>query len=124
MVYRYRFISDERAASAPERVYTARAKVRVYNGTATWYFATVPVMVSRRIRKAHHRSARGWGSLPVTAHIAGVEWRTSIFPDSRTGTYLLPLKADIRKSAGIGKGDTVALRLTLATGVHRGAGSI
>ena len=123
MVYRYRFISDQRAAESPARVYTVRAKVWVYTGAAAWYFVSVPVTTSRKIRTTHGVSARGWGSLPVTVKAGEVEWRTSIFPESKSGTYLLPLKADIRRRVGIRKGEAVTLELILAAGIHRGASS-
>lgn len=123
MVYRYRFISDQRSAESPDRVYTCRAQVWVYTGAAAWHFVSIPVTTSRRIRKTHGASARGWGSLPVTVKVSGVEWRTSIFPDAKSGTYLLPLKADVRRRVGIRKGQTLILELTIATGIHRGASS-
>lgn len=115
-MYRYRFISDQSGTLDSACVYAVRAKVWVYSGAAAWHFVSVPVTVSRKIRRAHRLSARGWGSLPVTAQVGGVEWRTSIFPDSKSGTYLLPLKADIRQRLGLSKGATIALRLNVLAG--------
>lgn len=39
----------------------------------------------------------GWGRLKAIAKIGGTEWQTAIWFDSKKKTYLLPLKADIRK---------------------------
>jgi len=49
----------------------------------------------------------------VAAKINGVSWRTSIFPQ-KDGGYILPLKADVRRRAGIVAGDEVDVTLDLA----------
>jgi hypothetical protein len=41
----------------------------------------------------------------VQAEIGGVAFRTSLFP--RDGTYLLPIKVAVRRSADLELGDTV-----------------
>ena len=56
----------------------------------------------------------GFGSVKVEAAIGEVTWTTSLFPDRRTGGYILPLKADVRRRAGIITGDEVTVRLKLA----------
>jgi hypothetical protein len=38
----------------------------------------------------------------------GTSWKTSIFPDKKTGTYLLPLRASVRKREKIAAGDKIA----------------
>lgn len=56
-------------------------------------------------------TGRGWGSVPVTATIGGTTWRTSIFPDKKAGSFVLPLKAEVRTAEGIDEGATVEVRL-------------
>ena len=56
----------------------------------------------------------GFGSVKVEVAIGEVRWTTSLFPDSRTGGYVLPLKADIRRRAGIAAGDEATVPLKLA----------
>ncbi|MCG3176495.1 MAG: hypothetical protein MOGMAGMI_01450 [Candidatus Omnitrophica bacterium] len=110
--YRYRFHSDKRSGGAQGPVErTMRAEVRLWSGAAAWYFALLPVSEARSIKREHGVHARGWGSLPVIARVGEVEWRTSIFPDGKSGTYLLPLKADVRRRAGIKRGDRIELGL-------------
>lgn len=94
-------------------VFTFRAKVWLYPGAASWHFVTLPKKLSRELKSAFGVMARGWGSLPVTVVVGSVSWQTSIFPDTKAGAYLLPLKADVRKRAMIGEGDTVALRIEI-----------
>jgi hypothetical protein len=74
---------------------------------------TVPKDVSLNIKKKFGGNARGWGSLPVVAKIEKTAWETSVFPDSKSGTYLLPLKATVRKSVGLYEKDTAQVRLTI-----------
>jgi hypothetical protein len=56
-------------------------------------------------------TGRGWGSVPVVATIGGTTWKTSIFPDKKAGSFVLPLKAEVRKAEGIEEGQAVELRL-------------
>ena len=44
-------------------------------------------------------------------HFGKTTWKTSIFPDKKSGTYLLPLKADVRRREGIGAGDRITSSL-------------
>ena len=97
-----------------EKIYRFDAKVWLYSGAAAWHFITVPTKVSRDIKSRYGFAGRGWGSLPVEAGIGRSLWTTSIFPDSKTGTYLLPLKSLIRKNEGIGKGSAVQVTLKLS----------
>ena len=93
--------------------YVIKANVRLYPGMAGWHFVSVDKKVSEKIRKSRVGTKRnGWGSVPVTATMRKTRWKTSIFPD-KGGTYLLPLKADIRKREDVGEGDLVRITLVL-----------
>lgn len=89
-----------------------RVKVWLYPGeNAAWHFVTLPKKQSDIIRGRFANLKRGWGSLPVSATIGATQWNTSIFPDTKSGAYLLPLKAEVRKKEKIEAGDTVSLAL-------------
>lgn len=62
---------------------------------------TIPKKQSDEIKKKFGENARGWGSLPVSVTIGKTKWKTSIFPDKRSGSYLLPIKAQARKKEGL-----------------------
>ncbi len=97
-----------------KKAYTFQTEVWLYPGeTAQWHFASVPKSDSVRIKETFGRSARGWGSLPVRAKIGKTTWKTSIFPDKRSGTYLLPLALKIRKQEEIIAGDTITITITI-----------
>ena len=96
--------------------YTFTARMWLYPGEAGWHFLTVPAEVGAEIRDDAVALRRGFGSVKVTAGIAGQSWSTSLFPDSTSGSYLLPLKKAIRLSTGITAGDHVTVDLELAAG--------
>jgi hypothetical protein len=77
-----------------------------------WYFITVPEEQSDEIRAHAFGNPRGFRSVKVEARIADVAWRTSVFP-LNSGGYLLPVKAEVRRQAGIGAGDEVTVEFEL-----------
>ena len=93
--------------------YELEADVWLYAAEkGSWCFVTLPPEVSDGIRAL--RGPRvGWGSLRVAATIGGTTWRTSIFPDSKSGGFLLPLKAEVRRREGIGVGERVAIAVEI-----------
>lgn len=86
----------------------------IWKGEAAgrWYFVTVPEEQTVEIRAQAFASPRGFGSVRVEARIGDVVWRTSVFP-LRSGGYLLPVKAQVRRSANISAGDEVTVTLDL-----------
>jgi Domain of unknown function (DUF1905) len=83
-----------------------------YSGDSAWHFITVPTDVSVRI-KFLQSGRRGFGSVRVLVTIGASQFETSVFPDSKSGCYLLPVKASIRKAEKIGHGDQVTCLLEL-----------
>jgi hypothetical protein len=53
----------------------------------------------------------GFGSVPVEVAVGGSTWRTSVFPDRRSGSFVLPVKAAVRRDEGVGEGDVLRVRL-------------
>ena len=78
----------------------------------SWHFMTVPADQADEIRAKAFASRRGFGSVRVKASVHDVTWRTSVFPQ-KSGGYLLPVKADVRRRAGIAAGDEVAVNIEL-----------
>ena len=95
------------------KIFKLKSKVWRYPGMAGWHFLGVDKTNSATIKKIQAGKPRkGWGSIPVKVTLGGSEWRTSIFPD-KGGTYLLPLKAAVRKKEGILADDVVVYTLKL-----------
>ena len=90
-----------------------KGEVWLYQGMSAWHFLTLPKKEAREIKECFGAKKRGWGSLRVIAKIGKTEWKTSIFPDKRADSYLLPLKADVRKKENVREGDRVFFRVSL-----------
>ncbi len=80
---------------------------------AGWFFVTVPGDLSAEIRQLLQQEEQGWGRLKAIALIAGVQWETAIWFDTKQRAYLLPLKQEIRKKARIGTHADVKVTLLL-----------
>jgi hypothetical protein len=95
-------------------VITVTSLLWIWKGEAAgrWYFVTVPEEHSDEIRAHAFGSPRGFGSVKVEARIRDVIWRTSVFP-LKSGGYLLPIKAEVRRRTGLAAGDEVTLTLDL-----------
>jgi uncharacterized protein DUF1905 len=78
----------------------------------SWHFFTVPEEHCGEIRAQSLAHRGGFGSVRVEAAINGVSWRTSVFPQ-KSGGYILPVKASVRRDANIAAGDEVTVRLEL-----------
>jgi len=77
---------------------------------STWIFVSLPLDESEEIKDLiPHRA--GFGSVKVQVRIGDIEWKTSIFPDSKSGCYVLPLKKAVRNKAKIDVGDTAKFEL-------------
>ena len=92
--------------------FITKSKVWLYEGDSPWHFATINKKTSLEIKKEYPFPRRGFGSIPVNVTIGKTTWKTSIFPD-KDGTYLLPLKKEIRNKENIKAGDTIALTILL-----------
>jgi hypothetical protein len=101
-------------ASMSDLDLTFTAKLWVYSGKSAWFFVTLPKVASEQIKLMSHHKRRGWGSVPVTARIGKSEWKTSVFPDTKAGAYLLPVKSDIRHKESIVAGDSVSVRIRIS----------
>ena len=95
--------------------YTLKEKMWLYPGKAAWYFVTVPPEITADIDYFFSMQKKGWGSLPVTVTIRQTTWKTSIFPDKKTHSYLLPIKAEIRKEETIQENELISFTIEIAS---------
>lgn len=98
-----------------EEIYKIKSKIVVYPGMGGWRFLVLPQKDAKEIKEKYGKYTKGWGSLPVHITIGKSQWETSIFPDKKLGTYLLPLKAKIRKAEGITDKTNVQFNLKINT---------
>lgn len=81
-----------------------------WSAEGSWFFLTLPEDDADDIREIP-RMPRGFGSVRVRVTVGGSTWSTSIFPDSKRGSYLLPVKKAVRDAEGLGEGDDVPVEL-------------
>jgi hypothetical protein len=87
-----------------------RAPLWEWSAQGGWFFVTVPEEYGDDIREVP-RMPRGFGSVRVRVTIGGSTWSTSVFPDSKLGSYVLPVKKAVRAAESVGAGDDVEVAL-------------
>lgn len=85
-----------------------------YTGKAAWHFVTLPHEVADDIDEITADTRRGFGSVRVEVTVGSSTWNTSIFPDTKSESFILPVKKAIRVAEDLDDGAPVDVRLTLA----------
>jgi hypothetical protein len=70
---------------------------------------TVPPEQCQELKAISGAVTYGWGMIPVRVRIGKTEWKTSLWP--KDGSYIVPIKASVRKAERIDEGDQVTIRL-------------
>jgi hypothetical protein len=91
--------------------FSFETNVIYWRGPAPWFFAPIPAPHADEIRRVSRFVTYGWGVIPVEARIGDVVFTTSLFPKDET--YLLPIKAAVRRKANVTAGDVIAVTMTL-----------
>jgi len=84
-----------------------------YPGADGWHFVSLPPEISTDITDISTGIRRGFGSVRVAVTVGSTSWRTSIFPDSKTGAYLLPVKKAVRVAERLEVGDQIKAQLEI-----------
>lgn len=79
----------------------------------SWTFVSLPIEASEDIRHLAGGQRRGFGSVRVRVTVGNSTWTTSIFPDSRRNSYVLPVKRAIRAAEALDAGDTATVTVEL-----------
>lgn len=103
-------------------MYEFTARLWLWEGDAPWHFVTVPRDVSDDIDARAAEAGPGFGSVRVEVTIGGTTWATSVFPDKKQQSFVLPIKKEVRQREGVGAGDVVRVRLALPTPPHAAPG--
>ena len=94
--------------------HTFTAELWDAKSTGTWVFVSLPEGLSDEIADVPRPQRPGFGSLRVEVSIGATTWATSIFPDSKRGCYVLPVKKAVRTAEGVEIGDPVEVTLELS----------
>lgn len=93
--------------------FTFTATVWVWQGPSSWYFVSLPADIADEIEDLVEEHTRGFGSVRVMASSKTTMWRTSIFPDKKRGTFILPMKKQVREELGCEEGSRVRISLSV-----------
>lgn len=88
-----------------------RAEIWLAESTGAWHFVSLPNHLADEIADTVDGSRPGFGSVRVSVTIGATTWATSIFPDAKRGTYVLPVKKAVRAAEGVEAGDEVDVAL-------------
>lgn len=95
---------------------TFEAALWRYQGAqAAWFFVTLPKAAGDELHFRGRRRKAAWGSIPVGVTVGATLWKTSVFPDRKTGSFLLPIKADVRRAESLIEGEAVSVELEFET---------
>ena len=85
----------------------------MHDGDNPWYFVTLPFDQADQIDEITANVQRGFGSVRVEVTIGSSVWRTSLFPDKKRGSYVLPIKKAVRLGEALQVGTFVQISLDL-----------
>lgn len=97
----------------PKATYRVRAKVWRYQAFGGWHFVNLSIKQSSVIRMLFSIDSRPFGSIPVSVKIGKTKWRTSLFPDKKSKSYLFAIKADVRKKEHIATDETIVAEVQI-----------
>jgi hypothetical protein len=93
--------------------YAFTAELWEHDGPGAWHFVSVPEAIADEIEEVHGARAAGFGSIRVDVVVGSTSWSTSIFPDKKRATYVLPVKKAVRTAEGLRAGSPVEMQLRI-----------
>ena len=90
--------------------FSFNAEVWDYNGENSWHFVTLPQAVADALKQMND-SRHGFGTIQVIAVIGGTKWQTSLFPDTKSDSYLLPVKKEVQVAESLIVGTSASVQL-------------
>ena len=79
----------------------------------TWAFVTLPEDIADEVEERHSGLRRGFGAVKVRVTVGSTTWDTSMFPSQDQGSYILPVKAAVRKAEGLAFSRSAHFAITL-----------
>ena len=92
--------------------FTFDGEVLKGQGDGAWHFIQLPLDLGEQLGRIATGMRGRWGSIKVEATVGHTTWHTSIFPDE-DGSFLLPVKAQVRSAEDVGEGDLVEVIMEL-----------
>ena len=89
------------------------AEIHLYEGHTKWHYVTLPVDIAVKIRNHRTDHNRSIEEIRVEVTVETTTWRTTLFHNKASKSYLLPLKANASKKGSMRVGDTLTITLTV-----------
>ena len=89
------------------------APLWLHRGEGSWHFLSVPAEISDDIAELTAGNRKGFGSVRVRVTVGASTWQTSVFPDSKSGMFVLPVKKSVRTAEQLSAGADVQTLLQL-----------
>ena len=93
--------------------YTFAAALERWAGEAAYFVCYLPAGVASEIDSTTEGLRGGFGSVRVQVRIGNSAWRTSIFRDTKRGSYLLLIKKQVRVAERLDVGTQLEVSLEL-----------
>ncbi|WP_067836055.1 DUF1905 domain-containing protein [Nocardia lijiangensis] len=94
--------------------YSFTAQVWEHSGEGSWHFVSLPEEIADDIEERYGHRAGGFGAVRVHVRIGTSSWSTSLFPDRKRATYVLPVKKPVRVAEDLVAGSSAEIDLTIA----------
>lgn len=96
----------------PKSTHKFTGKLAKFSGPSGWYFVYLPKPLAKQIGEQKTKM-KAFGSIPVSVEVGNSRWKTSIFKDTKAKTFILFIKAAVRKKESLDIGDSLHVKLTL-----------
>ncbi len=98
------------------REYRVTEKIWRWPGAGGWHFVTIDKQIFAEIRASF-----GKGMVPVTVTLMEHVYNATLFPETKTETYLLAIKKKWRRELDLFEGDTIPLSFIIKKDIKQTA---
>tara|TARA_B100001989_G_scaffold250827_1_gene228714 strand:+ start:323 stop:622 length:300 start_codon:yes stop_codon:yes gene_type:complete len=97
-----------------KRNYQFKQKLWLWPGeSANWHFLSIPKKDGQKIRNDFGSSLKGFASIKVEVKIGQMVWKTSMFYSKPAESFILPVKAKVRRDEDISAGEEVSFSIKI-----------
>ena len=89
------------------------AEIMRWPGNTAFFYCLLPVDAAQEITEVTQGLRRGFGSVRVDVRCGATQWRTSVFMDKKSESYLMLLKKEVRKAESLQEGSVAGFEIEL-----------
>ena len=92
--------------------FSFESEIFLWGGDSAWHFVALPVDIADDIEDSVTLRG-GFGSIKVLVTIGNTTWNTSLFPDNKRKTFILPVKKEVRRAENLTEGASPKIYLVI-----------